>query len=92
VENTPEQFTAYIRVEVAKWAKVIKESGARGLAPQHAFPLGQNREQTPLPHVEIGACRRSLSSSARVRAEGRREGRAFQIAPMPRSRSISVFE
>jgi tripartite-type tricarboxylate transporter receptor subunit TctC len=29
VENTPEQFTAYIRVEVAKWAKVIKESGAR---------------------------------------------------------------
>jgi tripartite-type tricarboxylate transporter receptor subunit TctC len=29
VENTPEQFTAYIRIEVAKWAKVIKESGAR---------------------------------------------------------------
>jgi tripartite-type tricarboxylate transporter receptor subunit TctC len=29
VENTPEQFTAYIRVEVAKWAKVIKDSGAR---------------------------------------------------------------
>jgi tripartite-type tricarboxylate transporter receptor subunit TctC len=29
VENTPEQFTTYIRVEVAKWAKVIKESGAR---------------------------------------------------------------
>jgi tripartite-type tricarboxylate transporter receptor subunit TctC len=29
VENSPEQFTAYIRVEIAKWAKVIKESGAR---------------------------------------------------------------
>jgi tripartite-type tricarboxylate transporter receptor subunit TctC len=28
-ENTPEQFTAYIKVEVAKWSKVIKESGAR---------------------------------------------------------------
>jgi tripartite-type tricarboxylate transporter receptor subunit TctC len=29
VNNTPEQFAAYIKVEVAKWAKVIKESGAR---------------------------------------------------------------
>jgi tripartite-type tricarboxylate transporter receptor subunit TctC len=29
IENTPEQFVAYIKVEVAKWAKVIKESGAR---------------------------------------------------------------
>ena len=29
VENTPEQFTAYIKVEVAKWARVIKESGAK---------------------------------------------------------------
>ncbi len=29
VNNTPEQFTAYIKIEVAKWAKVIKESGAR---------------------------------------------------------------
>jgi tripartite-type tricarboxylate transporter receptor subunit TctC len=29
INNTPEQFTAYIKVEVAKWAKVIKESGAR---------------------------------------------------------------
>jgi tripartite-type tricarboxylate transporter receptor subunit TctC len=28
VENTPEQFTAYIRTEVTKWAKVIKDSGA----------------------------------------------------------------
>ncbi|MEQ1775626.1 MAG: tripartite tricarboxylate transporter substrate binding protein [Burkholderiales bacterium] len=29
VNNTAEQFTAYIKIEVAKWAKVIKESGAR---------------------------------------------------------------
>ena len=29
VNNTVDQFTAYIKVEVAKWAKVIKESGAR---------------------------------------------------------------
>ena len=29
VGNTPEQFTEYIKVEVTKWAKVIKDSGAR---------------------------------------------------------------
>jgi tripartite-type tricarboxylate transporter receptor subunit TctC len=29
VSNTPEQFTFYIREEVTKWAKVIKDSGAR---------------------------------------------------------------
>jgi tripartite-type tricarboxylate transporter receptor subunit TctC len=29
VANTPEQFTEYIKVEVTKWAKVIKDSGAR---------------------------------------------------------------
>jgi tripartite-type tricarboxylate transporter receptor subunit TctC len=29
VSNTPEQFTVYIREEVTKWAKVIKDSGAR---------------------------------------------------------------
>jgi tripartite-type tricarboxylate transporter receptor subunit TctC len=29
VANTPEQFAVYVRQEVAKWAKVIKESGAR---------------------------------------------------------------
>jgi tripartite-type tricarboxylate transporter receptor subunit TctC len=29
VNNTPQQFTAYVREEVTKWAKVIKESGAR---------------------------------------------------------------
>jgi tripartite-type tricarboxylate transporter receptor subunit TctC len=29
VSNTPEHFTAYIKIEVAKWAKVIKDSGAR---------------------------------------------------------------
>ena len=29
VANTPAQFTEYIRVEVTKWAKVIKEAGAQ---------------------------------------------------------------
>ena len=29
VSNTADQFTAYIKVEVTKWAKVIKESGAK---------------------------------------------------------------
>ncbi len=29
VNNSAEQFTAYIKIEVSKWAKVIKESGAR---------------------------------------------------------------
>jgi len=28
-ENTPEQFAAFIRSEIAKWGKVIKASGAR---------------------------------------------------------------
>jgi tripartite-type tricarboxylate transporter receptor subunit TctC len=29
VSNTPEEFTEYIKVEVTKWAKVIKDSGAK---------------------------------------------------------------
>ena len=29
VNNTADQFAAYIKMEVAKWAKVIKESGAK---------------------------------------------------------------
>ena len=29
VNNTPEQFTIYVREEVTKWARVIKESGAK---------------------------------------------------------------
>lgn len=29
VSNTPEQFTAYVKVEIAKWAKVIKASGVQ---------------------------------------------------------------
>ena len=29
IDYTPEQFAAYIKVEVTKWAKVIKDSGAR---------------------------------------------------------------
>lgn len=29
VGGTPEQFSAYIRAEIAKWAKVVAASGAR---------------------------------------------------------------
>jgi tripartite-type tricarboxylate transporter receptor subunit TctC len=29
VGNTPEQFAAFIRAETAKWAKVVKDSGAK---------------------------------------------------------------
>jgi len=29
VGNTPEQFTEFVRAEIAKWAKVVKASGAR---------------------------------------------------------------
>jgi tripartite-type tricarboxylate transporter receptor subunit TctC len=29
VQNTPGQFTAYVKAEVIKWGKVIKDSGAR---------------------------------------------------------------
>jgi tripartite-type tricarboxylate transporter receptor subunit TctC len=28
IGNTPEQFDAYIRTEIPKWAKVVKASGA----------------------------------------------------------------
>ena len=29
IDNTPAEFAAYIKTEVTKWAKVIKDSGAR---------------------------------------------------------------
>jgi tripartite-type tricarboxylate transporter receptor subunit TctC len=29
VANTPEEFSAYLRAEVAKWSKVIRERGMR---------------------------------------------------------------
>jgi tripartite-type tricarboxylate transporter receptor subunit TctC len=29
VGNTPEEFTEFLRAEIAKWAKVVKASGAR---------------------------------------------------------------
>jgi tripartite-type tricarboxylate transporter receptor subunit TctC len=29
VSNTPEQFAAYIKSEIAKWAKVIKDTGVK---------------------------------------------------------------
>jgi tripartite-type tricarboxylate transporter receptor subunit TctC len=29
IGNTPEQFAAYIRSEIEKWAQVVKASGAR---------------------------------------------------------------
>jgi tripartite-type tricarboxylate transporter receptor subunit TctC len=28
VGNTPEEFAAYLKAEIAKWGKVIRESGA----------------------------------------------------------------
>ena len=29
VSSTPEQFVAFLKVEIAKWAKVVKDSGAK---------------------------------------------------------------
>ena len=30
IGNTPEQFAAFLRAEMAKWAKVVKAAGIRG--------------------------------------------------------------
>jgi tripartite-type tricarboxylate transporter receptor subunit TctC len=29
VGNTPEEFSAYLKTEIAKWGKVVKDSGAK---------------------------------------------------------------
>jgi tripartite-type tricarboxylate transporter receptor subunit TctC len=29
VSNTPEQFSAYIKSEIAKWARMIKDTGIK---------------------------------------------------------------
>ena len=29
VGNTPEEFAAYLKSEIAKWGKVVRESGAK---------------------------------------------------------------
>ena len=31
VGNTPDQYAAFLREEIAKWAKVIKFAGVKGL-------------------------------------------------------------
>jgi tripartite-type tricarboxylate transporter receptor subunit TctC len=50
VSNTPEQFAAYIKSEIAKWAKVIKDTGVKldDFAPARDFH-GDKPQKIPVP-------------------------------------------
>ena len=43
--GTPEQFGAYIKADVAKWSKLIREACGSDLAPEHALSVDAGMEQ-----------------------------------------------